>query len=108
MARFANVPARVKELPGDPDKLVVEPQPSEEDEVRLDEAKKTLRDLASQMKSFALNERLAVRVLTLRYDPTSAAKGLFDLSNYFDRYGESKNSSRKTIEKALRFHDISD
>ena len=66
-----------------------------------------LRDLASQMRSFTLNEPLAVRVLTwFRYDPTNASAGLFNLSNYFDRYGQSRHSNRQTIESALRFRDV--
>jgi hypothetical protein len=106
MARFANVPARWRELPDDMLERV-EPAPSKEDEERLNEAKKVLRDLASQMKSFALNEPFAMRVLTwLRYDPVSAGGGLFGLSEGFDRYGNSKHSARKKIEEALRFSDI--
>jgi hypothetical protein len=45
MARFANALPRWRELPNDPSKLErADPQPSKEDEARLDEAKKTLRD----------------------------------------------------------------
>lgn len=98
---------RWKELPGAASKLTrVQPQPSPYDEARLDDAKRTLRDLASQMRSFTLNEPLAVWVLTLfRYDLTSASAALFGLSEVFDRYGNSRHSNRKTIEKALRFRD---
>jgi hypothetical protein len=95
MARFANALPRWRELPKDPSKLErADPQPSKEDEARLDEAKKTCATTC------------CVGLSILRYDPVDAAKGLFDLSNYFDRSGNTKHSSRTTIEKALRFRDI--
>jgi hypothetical protein len=107
MAQFANVRLPWKERRDDPDKLeAMEPKLSAKEEARLNEAQEMLRDLASQMRSFALNEALAVRLLKYRYDPFEASARLFGLANRFDRYGESKLAMSRAIEKALRFKNV--
>jgi len=76
---------------------------SEEAIERLHEAENVLRDLASQLRAFALNETLggyAVRLLG--YDPLTASGGLFGLSNSLDTYGGGRDFHRKTIAEALR------
>jgi hypothetical protein len=105
--QFANVRLPWKERRDDPDKLeAMEPKLSAKEEARLNEAQEMLRDLASQMRSFALNEALAVRLLKYRYDPFEASARLFGLANRFDRYGESKLAMSRAIEKALRFKNV--
>ena len=107
MAQFANVRLPWKERRDDPDKLeAMEPKLSAKEEARLNEAQEMLRDLASQMRSFALNEALAVRLLKYSYDPFEASARLFGLANRFDRYGESKLAMSRAIEKALRFKNV--
>lgn len=105
LAQFANVSARWKEILDD-DGVVSgrKEQSLSEDEIkRLEEAKGILRNLASQMRAFALNETVggyAVRLF--RYNPRKASDGLFGLSNSIDTYGSERRLHRVTIAKALR------
>jgi hypothetical protein len=110
MAVFANVRARWKELRDsvgassgeceDMDLSAAEIQ-------RLEEAQRLLRDLASQMRAFALNEWLAVRIARcLRFDALKASAGLFGLSNALDTYGDSRAFQMKTVEDALRIAPV--
>jgi hypothetical protein len=76
---------------------------SDRDAARLEEAQRVLRDLASQMRAFAFNEHLAMRlILQLKYNPRAASDGLIGLSNTYDTYGEDKSYYRRMVETALR------
>jgi hypothetical protein len=105
MARYGNVGARFKEKRDDPDE--VEPvEISEKGEKRLQEAEEAFRDLAADMRSFALNEPLAVRLLKpLRYDPLKASTALFGMSNTIGRYGRVRNQGKQEVEALLHFRD---
>ncbi|MBI4275508.1 MAG: hypothetical protein HY659_12505 [Rhizobiales bacterium] len=106
MTQFANVRARQKEVRDDVGATsgnVELLDLSDKENARLEEAQSVLRDLASQMRSFADNELLAVRIVRLlRYDPQNASAGLIGLSNSIDTFGGNKAFQIKTIEKALR------
>jgi hypothetical protein len=69
----------------------------------LDEARKSIQDLASRFRAFAMNEDWPVRFIRLRgYDPTKASTGLFGFSNRIDIAGSEKAAYRKAIEELLR------
>src|SRR6266852_3162227 len=88
LVQFSNVSPRWKEIPDDVGAVSGNREElplSEEAIERLHEAENVLRDLASQLRAFALNETLggyAVRLLG--YDPLTASGGLFGLSNSLD------------------------
>src|SRR5262249_5428822 len=75
-----------------------------EDELaRSKEAVRTIRDLASQMRAFAMNETMALSIAKrLGYDAAKASRGLFGLSNSFETAGQDKNFQRMTIADALK------
>ncbi len=106
MTEFANIRARYKEVPDDSGAIsgdVHTLELSDQEIARLENAQHTLRDLAAQMRAFADNETIAVRVIRLlRYDPARASAGLIGFSNCLDTYGGSKAFHKKTIEAALR------
>jgi hypothetical protein len=108
LIEFANIRARWKEMPDGSGAISGEREAvdlSEAEIARLEEARKILRDLASQMRAFAGNETFALYfVHWLNYNPQSASAGLFGLSNSFDTYGEGKAFQRKTLADALRIH----
>ena len=109
LTEFANIRARWKEVPdssgaisGDREDMGL----TDAEIVRLEEAQKALRDLASQMRAFAGNETFALYVVHwLKYDPKNATAGLIGLSNSFDTYGKQKAFHRKTLDDALRIRD---
>jgi hypothetical protein len=109
LALFSNVSARWNEIPDDVGAVSGnrEELPLSEEEIeRLHQAKNVLRDLASQLRAFAMNETwggYAVRLL--RYDPLTASGGLFGISNSLDTYGAGRHFHRKTIAKALRVNE---
>src|SRR5437867_2404222 len=89
MAQYANVRARYKEERDEPNR-VTELTLSEAEIAKLDEARHAIRDLATQMRAFALNETFAKWILLLlRYDLHKASEGLFGVSNTLDTYGGS-------------------
>ena len=105
LIEFANVPARWKEIADDSGAKSgerIEIELAENEIARLEEAQRTFRDLASQMRAFAENEPLALWLVRLRYNPLKASAGLIGLSNTYDTYGGTKAFQRKTIETALR------
>jgi hypothetical protein len=105
MARYGNIGARFKEKRGDPDE--VEPvEISEKGEQRLQQAEEAFRDLAAEMRSFALNEPLAVKLLRVRHDPLKASAALFSVSNTIGTYGGVRNQKKQEVEAVLRFRDI--
>lgn len=105
LTEFGNVRARYKVLPdgslgvGGHEELE---QISEPEIARLEEAQRTLRDLASQMRAFAENEVLAARLVRWRYDPMKASAGLIGLSGSYDTYGKDRALHSETVVKALR------
>jgi hypothetical protein len=110
LAHTANVGARWKEIPDDTGSIsgnVEALNISDEQIADLNDARKTLRDLASRFRAFAVNESYALRfVLWSGYDPMKASAGLFGLSNSMDTYGQSKAFQKKTIADALRIPDL--
>jgi len=61
---------------------------------RLTEAEQVLRDLASQMISFAETETVAVWALNnIGFDLAKAGRGLIGLSNTIDTYGNATHST---------------
>jgi hypothetical protein len=99
--RYANVQARAKQAVDGT--YVPTPELSGEQEKRLQEAEAALRDLASRMRAFAENERLAVRILKwLRHDPARASAALFGVSNSIGTYGSNRKDQRDALGQALR------
>lgn len=109
LIEFANIRARwklVEDSSGAVSAEATEISLSEAEIARLEDAKKALRDLASQMSAFAENETSARLVAQLLgYNLREASAGLIGLSNSFDIYGETKAFHRKTLARALRFRD---
>jgi hypothetical protein len=104
LTEFANVRARYKPLPDGSGNLG-EMGLSDKEIARLEEAQRTLRDLASQMRAFAENEPLAAWFVRWRYDPLKASAGLIGLSGSYDTYGKDKAFHRETVATALRIND---
>ena len=75
---------------------------SDQENARLEEAQRTLRDLASQMRAFAENEPLAAWFVCWRYDPMNASAGLIGLSGSYDTYGSDRAFHGQTVATALR------
>jgi hypothetical protein len=76
---------------------------SEEEEHRLKNAEQIFRDLASQMRSFALNETGAVWLVKLRYDLQKASNALFRVSNKIGTYGHERHLGLTQVQETLRF-----
>ena len=110
LSQTANVSARFKELrdaEGEISENVEKLDISDEQLLDLKEARKALRDLASQLRAFALNETHALYfVRRLGYDPMKAGAGLYGLSNSLDTYGTGRNLHKSTIETALKIVDV--
>src|SRR6478672_2322792 len=83
----------------------LEPVSLNEDELaRLREAQDTFRDLAAQMRAFALNEPFAVKLVTLwKFDPMAASTALLAVSNTLHEFGADRASAKSRLEKVLRF-----
>jgi hypothetical protein len=102
LTEFANVLAQYKEIRNS-DGKVEQLELSNDDSARLEEAKRVLRDLGSQMRAFAHNEPAAVWLIRrLRYDPSAASAGLIGLSNRYNTYGFERARQRQIVETALR------
>jgi hypothetical protein len=106
-ARFGNVRARWRENREDPNSPIEVIPFSADDAKRLAEAQQTFRDLASEMRSFAQNETVAVWIvrLLLRCDPSKASAGLFGMSNSVDTSGANRAFQKRTVDEALRIRD---
>lgn len=80
----------------------------DEDELtRLREAQDTFRDLAAKMRAFALNEPLAVWIVSLwKFDPMTASTALLAVSNTLHSYGGDRAAAKNKIERVLRFKTI--
>jgi hypothetical protein len=73
----------------------------------LADARKTVRDLASQFRAFAYNETNALRFArVLGYDPMKASEGLFGLSISLETYGGDRLLHRKIVSTALKIQDL--
>jgi hypothetical protein len=71
---------------------------------RLREAEDTFRDLAARMHAFALNEPLAVRLVSLwKFDPMTASSALLGVSNTLHSYGGDRAAAKSRLENELRF-----
>lgn len=75
-----------------------------EELARLREAEDTFRDLAARMRAFALNEPLAVRLVSLwKFNPMTASTALLAVSNTLRSYGMERASAKKRLEDELRY-----
>jgi hypothetical protein len=110
LTETANVSAQYQQLreePGIPHGSVLTLELTDAEKTRLIEARKTIRDLASQLRAFALNETSALyAVRFLGYDPLTASRGLLGLSNCIDTYGDEKAFHKKTTAKALKMREV--
>jgi hypothetical protein len=81
---------------------------TEEDEVRLRDAQKKLRELAVQTMSFVQTDALAANLITAlwRYDPTKAGRSLVDLSHSLAVSGYDRHQHRKGVLDALRLKPL--
>jgi hypothetical protein len=96
-----NVRAQYQEVKGTVDLRVVDLSPEEMDQ--LTEAVRSLREIASEMGSFAMNETLALWVVRkLGYDPASAANALMGSSNTRAMYGCQRVSHMERIVASLK------
>lgn len=103
MHLYANLHAKWKTEREEPNTLV-EVGISEEEEERLRLAEETFRSLASRMRSFWENERVAAWLAgRFGYDLQQASAGLFGMSNSLDTYGENRAFQINTVERALKF-----
>jgi hypothetical protein len=72
-------------------------------EIRLREAEGAFRRCGSKLQAFADTETLAVIALRrLGYQPLEAGRGFVGLSNSVSEYGQTRNDSRKLIERSLK------
>ncbi len=103
MTEFGNVRAQWKETRlGELERMDI----PESEQQRLEQAESIYRDLASQFRAFAENERLAVWVVQkLGYDPLKASKGLIGMSNTVRTAGGNKHAQIKTVQSALRISE---
>jgi len=97
---YGNVAALQQESP---DGSVKQIDLSDEEIKRLREAEGVFRDLAARMRAFALNERMAVWLVRLRYDPWEASEALLGVSNTLHKYGGTRADAWKALERALGF-----
>ena len=76
---------------------------TEEDEVRLRDAQKKFRDLATQTISFVQTDALAARLIAAlwRYDPKKAGRSLIGLSHSLAVYGNERYQHRNGVRNAL-------
>jgi hypothetical protein len=109
LIEYANIRARWKIIKDDSGAISGEREDMKlpADEIaRMEEAQRSLRDLAAQMRAFAENETWARWLARLlRYNPRDASSGLVGLSNSLDTYGEGRDFHRKTLRRALRLSD---
>ena|SRR6185312_2762030 len=103
MHLYANVSAKWKTEPDDPNALI-EVGILKAEEERLAEAEKTFRELASRIRSFRENERIAAWLVGMcGYNLERASAGLFGMSNALNVYGENRAFQLRTVEQALKF-----
>jgi hypothetical protein len=100
MVEFGNVAARAKMLDHDHQQPL---ELSDEDEVRLREAEKTFRDLAAQLRGFAIGEWFAAKtVRLLGFDSIQISTALIGYSNEIGTFGEARADFAQQIKNLLR------
>jgi hypothetical protein len=99
-AQYANVRSEYQKV-SDPNTFIKVPNFSPDDAKKLREAQNAFRDLASQIRAFAVNETAARRLVSIRYDPLGASNALFGLSNSIDAYGTDRAEHMRSLERAL-------
>ncbi|MEY9607078.1 hypothetical protein ABIF74_011831 [Bradyrhizobium japonicum] len=73
----------------------------------LEDAIKTVRDLASQMRAFAFNETLALHIVCwFGYDPEKASAAMIGLSNTMATYNAERVVHRESIKTALKIRQF--
>ena len=106
MVEFGNVRARAKMPEKDDQRQLVEL--SDEEEARLREAEKTFRDLAAQMRAFAIGELFAAKtVMLLGFDSMKISAALIGYSNEIGTYGKGRADFTQQIRNLLRLGDDS-
>lgn len=76
----------------------------EGDLTRLREAEEAFRDLAARMRAFALNEPLAVWLVSLwQFNPMVASTALLSVSNTLNSYGGERAAAKSKLENTLGF-----
>jgi hypothetical protein len=87
--------------------MIDEDRLSQAELAALADAIKSIRDLASQFRAFAVNETYALRFgRLLGYDPLKASEGLFGLSNTMETYNAERVVHRAIVQKALKVPDL--
>jgi hypothetical protein len=100
MVEFGNVAARTKMLDDDRQQPL---ELSAEDEARLREAEKTFRDLAAQLRGFAIGEWFAAKtVKLLGFDSIQISTALIGYSNQIGTYGKPRADFAQQIKNLLR------
>jgi hypothetical protein len=81
---------------------------TEQDAVRLADAQRKLRELATQTLSFVQTDALAANLIQAiwRYDLTKAGRSLFGLSHDLAVYGSERARHRQNILDALRIKPL--
>jgi hypothetical protein len=81
---------------------------TEQDAVRLADAQRKLRELATQTLSFVQTDALAANLIQAiwRYDPTKAGRSLVGLSHDLAVYGSERARHRQNILEALRLKPL--
>ena len=106
MVEFGNVGARAKMSDNDYHRQPCEISP--EDEVRLREAEKTFRDLAAQLRGFAIGEWFAAKtVKLLGFDSIQISTALIGYSNQIGTYGKPRADFAQQIKNLLRLRSDS-
>jgi hypothetical protein len=82
---------------------------TEQDETRLRDAQKKLRELATQTLSFVQTDAIAAKLIEViwQYDPTKAGRSLFALSHDIAVYGNERKRHQDNILEALRIKPLS-
>jgi hypothetical protein len=100
MVEFRNVAARAKALDNHHQQLQ---EISAEEKERLSEAEKSFRDLAAQMRGFAIGEQVAAKtVKLLGYDSMQISAALIGYSNEIGTYGQLRRDFDQQIRSLLR------
>ena len=104
LTRYANVPARSKQVALDEDDPTKDRSThlSAEEEKRLREAEEALRECGSKFIAFAQTESLALLPLRwLSYDPAEVGNNFIGFSNSIGEYGSHRNHYRTQVERSL-------
>jgi hypothetical protein len=103
LVEFDNVRARAKMSGGDHRQVV---EISDEEEKRLRDAEKMFRDLAAQMRGFAVGERFAAETVKIfGFDSMETSRALIGYSNEIGTYGQGRADFKDRIRKLLRLQE---